>query len=239
MPDIDEIRKALESLYDRFGQDAVNALLKEQQPRRERFKSERGAPAINRIDRDAFVYILVEAVRLATNQNIKWCCSWLEGKVTIRGREMRGGRMWCRSWDKSESFRRHHYAARTYFRSGDQLGKDAFSNALTSLLFWRHDSVNPRWGFVRCTRTGMHLDFLLTDHGPPTEIDTLFRGIDAIGALALEVNRQFEDFPFDTRVESFVEQCLPFLGSPIRLLQEIKHQIEQRPFKKCAENTAR
>ena len=178
----DRIRKALEPFYEQFDQDAVQDVLSsfiQKKPRRRgRVKSSRGAPDIDVELRGLLVLALVEVVILAKGEdNVSWACSWITKNVTIRGKEMRGGKEWQRTWDKRDALRRIYYKARKRLREDW-----VFQQNL--LIMYQH-LIDIRRNYPNSRRGGFGMK------GIPTQFDVLFskrptllfKGIDELQVL--------------------------------------------------------
>ena len=169
----DQIRKDLEQLYERYGQDAVEVVMQTAPKRRGRVKSGRGAPAIDRELRDAIVFALVEVVKLAKgDDNTSWACLWLANNVTIRGKEMRGGSMWQRSWKKPGTLRRIYNEAHKRWREDLTFQANLFFT-YKMLIDWRRHCPGALGGFG-IGGVPTHIDVF------PTHPDYLIQGIDKL-----------------------------------------------------------
>ncbi len=169
----------LEQLYERFGQDAVEAVM-QTGPRRRgrgRVKSGRGAPTIDRELRDGLVFALVVVVKLGIDEdNTSRACHWIANNITIRGKEMRGGSVWQRSWGEPEALRRIYNKAQTRWRD-DWVFQQNVLFTYKMFIDWRRRYPDFRWGFgLKGIPT--HFDVLFSK--PPT---LLIDGIDKLQKL--------------------------------------------------------
>jgi hypothetical protein len=178
----DWIRKALEPFYEQFDQDAVqdavSAVIQKKPRRRGRIKSSRGAPDIDLELRDLLVLALVEVVNLARGEdNISWACNWVAKNVTIRGKEMRGGSMWQRSWEKPAALRRIYYKARKRWQE-DWVFQENLLHTYQSLIDTRRHYPDFSWGGFGMKGIPTHFDVLF-----PKRPNLLIKGIDELQAL--------------------------------------------------------
>ena len=175
----DRIRKALEPIYNQFGQDpvqdALSSIIQKKPRRRGRIKSSRGAPEIDLELRDLLVLALVEVVNLARGEeNVSWACGWITKNVTITLKEMRGGLMWERSLEKPEALRRFYYKARKRWRE-DWIYQENLMFIYQHLIDARRNYPGSRWRGFEMKGVPTHFDVSFSRH--PT---LLIKGIDKL-----------------------------------------------------------
>ena len=179
MPD-NELLKALEPIFEKYGQEAVKAAVLDIQPRQKRIKDKPGAPKINRRSRDAVIYTIIQLVRLGCDHNVAWCCNHVSKNIGIRLRERRGGIDWVRNYDNVGNIRRIYYRAKKDYETNEEFRNEVATSAAV-LIWWRETAVNMNWGYMHTMRpVGTGFGFAPSLDIIPSNPKLLSAGIDRL-----------------------------------------------------------
>lgn len=180
MSDVEELRKELERLINKYGEETFARAIVDgpHQPKTPKVpvKEGRGAPPFRR-DRNALLFAICLALQFDKERRIADVARWTDQHIDLQLVQTRGAKTWRHPGPNEEGVRRALYDARRLFSvESDEDFILAIARMLNALVRWRH-SVNPKWGFSMSLGGQHPLNIQCAFQG---DIARLLGGIDAV-----------------------------------------------------------